>query len=439
MDSIPEAVDSNGINDISSGMDYSVPAEASEVFKKGILFNPLISKYLPPETHWISSHTHFTGSDAPSLPVNWRLAEAASALKALEATLVNVLLKRKYGLEPQPVTINADQSSLFIMSTLLWTIDPVPGGENISANSIRQANPKLAQYFPSCDIHRMNSSAYRNLTTNIYKCADGRYFHIHGSLNPNGTLDNIGMPHDMDVTIYEEGKELFVEAFSKICSEDLQKRTDETKEAGTICYTTDEFRTSEHGRANAHVGLWEIHEKQSSSQPPSWWPKSPDTGPSRPLAGLKVVDLTRVIAGPCITRSLAELGASVMRCTSPHLPDVASLLVDLNWGKWNCSIDLRKPEDREKLRALILEADVVVQGYRPGVLDKYGFAQDDIIQLCKSRPRGIIYARENCYGWYGPWSSRSGWQQIADAVSVINCHLLSTTFFLTFAGIEHRT
>ena len=71
----------------------------------------------------------------------------------------------------------------------------------------------------------------------------------------------------------------------------------------------------------------------------------------------------------------------------------------------------------EKLRELIIDADVVVQGYRPGVLDKYGFGQQGIIDMCRDRKRGIISVRENCYGWHGPWAHRSGWQQISDAVS----------------------
>jgi hypothetical protein len=88
----------------------------------------------------------------------------------------------------------------------------------------------------------------------------------------------------------------------------------------------------------------------------------------------------------------------------------------LNWGKWNTFLDFRKEEDREKMKALVLEADVVISGYRPGVLDKWGFGQEDILKLCEGRERGIIYARENCYGWNGPWAYRSGWQQISDAV-----------------------
>jgi len=120
----------------------------------------------------------------------------------------------------------------------------------------------------------------------------------------------------------------------------------------------------------------------SANQPPCWWPDSPETSAQRPLAGLKVLDLTRVIAAPAVTRGLAELGASVMRITAPHLSDYNLLLCDLNWGKWNSQLDFRKEEDREKLRALVLEADIVVQGYRPGVLDKYGFSQEGLLENC---------------------------------------------------------
>jgi crotonobetainyl-CoA:carnitine CoA-transferase CaiB-like acyl-CoA transferase len=137
----------------------------------------------------------------------------------------------------------------------------------------------------------------------------------------------------------------------------------------------------------------------------------------RPLAGLKVIDLTRVIAAPTITRSLAEMGASVMRITSPNVTDFSGLHQDLNWGKWNCSLDLKKnPEDRKKLAELIKEADVVVEGYRPGAMARNGFSREDIFELVKDRDRGIIHVRENCYGWNGPWSHRSGWQQISDSV-----------------------
>ena len=75
---------------------YSIPREAQAIYKKGILKNPLIARDLPPEVHAFASSIKFVGSPSPSLPVNWRLAESAASLKALEASIINALLKRKY-------------------------------------------------------------------------------------------------------------------------------------------------------------------------------------------------------------------------------------------------------------------------------------------------------------------------------------------------------
>lgn len=395
-------------------MAYSKPIETRKVFEEGILSNVQIAKDLPTGIREAAGHVTFTGNDSPSIPVNWRLAEAVSALKGLEASLVNLLLENKYGEKTQNVTIDTDKASLFIFSQMLWTIDP--DGENIAPTRLREIGEGFTRYFPSCDIHKSGSSLYRSLSTNIYKCADGRYFNFHASMNPEPTLESLGLPHDMEVANFEDGVKPFMEAAGKIDSREMQRlNSDVYHQAGTICYSVDEYKESEHGKANARVGLWEIYDQLDPSQPPSWWPESPQTSPSRPLAGLKVVDLTRIIAAPAVARALAELGASVMRCTSPNLPDINVCHADLNWGKWNCSLDLHKTEDREKLKALIMDADVVVQGYRPGALDKYGFSQQNIIDMCKDRGRGIISVRENSYGWHGPWKDRSGWQQISDA------------------------
>jgi CoA-transferase family III len=237
-------------------------------------------------------------------------------------------------------------------------------------------------------------------------------------MNPEPTLDSLGLPHEMDAATIEDAWKPFMEKVGEKTAAEMQTlASDKYRQAGTICWTTDEFKASEHGKANAHVGFYELHELPNSTQKACWWPDSPETSARRPLAGLKVVDLTRVIAAPAVTRGLAELGASVMRITSPNLTDFSGLHLDLNWGKWNGQLDFKKEEDREKMRQLILEADVVVQGYRPDVLNKYGFGQEGIMKLVEKRGTGIIMAFENCYGWNGPWSYRSGWQQISDAVS----------------------
>jgi hypothetical protein len=239
-------------------------------------------------------------------------------------------------------------------------------------------------------------------------------------MNPDPSLDSIGLPHELDSSSLEDSWKPYIEKLSQIDSNEMQRlASDVYKQAGTICWTAEEFQASEHYKANAHVGLYEVHEHKSPTQPPCWWQDAPHTSAKRPLGGLKVVDITRVIAAPAITRGLAELGASVMRVTAPHLADYSVLHCDLNWGKWNCSLDFCKDKDCEKLRALISDADVVVTAYRPYVLDKWGFGEEDILKLCSNRKRGVVYVRENCYGWNGPWAYRSGWQQISDAVGLI--------------------
>lgn len=86
---------------------YSVPEQADSLFRAGVLGNPLIAKNLPAGAVEASKSIRFEGSDEPSLPVNWRFAESIAALKAYEATVVNVLLQRKYGVErPAEVVIN---------------------------------------------------------------------------------------------------------------------------------------------------------------------------------------------------------------------------------------------------------------------------------------------------------------------------------------------
>lgn len=215
-----------------------------------------------------------------------------------------------------------------------------------------------------------------------------------------------------------------VERFAKVVGQYNWKDLDELlnekhRQSGVIAWSSDEYFASEQGKAVQNIGLYEINQAGNTSQPASWWPENEalPLSPQRPLAGLRVVDLSRIIAGPAISRGLAELGASVMRVTSPNVTDMSVLHQDLNWGKWNCHLDLTKEEDKEKLRALIREADVVVDAYRPGVMQKLGFGRDDVFDLVKSRERGIVHLRENCYGWYGPWQNRGGWQQISDSVS----------------------
>ncbi|KAF5963418.1 alpha-methylacyl racemase [Fusarium coicis] len=392
--------------------DYSVPDEAAKVFREGILTNPLISKYLPPDTEACSAPVTFSGFPRPSIPLNWRVAESLAALKGLEATLINVLLKRKYGVEPQEAVINTDHAALFLLSTMFWTLDPE--GESLEV-ALMTSQPDLLKYFPTFEYYHNASVLNRGVSSNLYKCADGKFYHLHGSLNPTKTIEALGLEQYTKESDYDAAVEPYMKAVAKYTSSELHQLIESVNQAGCLAQSIEEFAASEQGKSNAHVGLFEVHDYPNRHQKASWWPASSLTSPRRPLAGLKVVDLSRIIAAPTISRGLAELGASVMHVSATHLPDAGWLHADLNWGKWTTRLDLREEGDRAKLSALVLEADVVVSGYRPGVLAKYGFGCDDIIQVCAKRDRGIIVVRENCYGWYGPDKDKGGWQQLSDA------------------------
>jgi hypothetical protein len=93
-------------NGANSHVSYSVPREAERVFHEGVLSNDETAVDLPPEVEETARKVTFTGTDCPSIPISWRFAESAAALKALEASVIGALLKRKYGVEAPNVEIN---------------------------------------------------------------------------------------------------------------------------------------------------------------------------------------------------------------------------------------------------------------------------------------------------------------------------------------------
>ncbi|KAJ7481619.1 alpha-methylacyl-CoA racemase [Mycena latifolia] len=366
-------------------MYYSVPDEARKVLLDGILSNPA-HRDLPSLVNDLASNVVFEGNAAPSMPMNWRFAEAVSALKALEVALANALVETKYLVKTGAVRIDTDRTNLLYMGALLTRVDP----DGVNA----QVPPALNKFIKDKDYHGVLGSEHRRNATNFYRAKDGRYIYIHGGMKPGITLTALGLPLESEIK-GDESIKLFQDVVGQLDSDDLEKRMlEEFKQAASVAYTTEQYKLSEQGKANAGVGLYEVHHVPDASQKPGWWADSPSFPPTpqRPLAGLKVVDLSRVIASPALTRSLAEYGASVMRVTAPHICDYSALHAELNWT-------------------------VVVDGYRPNVLEKYGFGKDGILKLVKDsrRDRGIIYARVNYFGWNGPWANRPGWQQTSDA------------------------
>lgn len=140
-----------------------------------------------------------------------------------------------------------------------------------------------------------------------------------------------------------------------------------------------------------------------------------DAHPLLPAAGLRVLDLTRVIAGPVATRTLALLGADVLRVDPPHLPELPDQHADTGFGKRSTTLDLGAPADRRAFDDLLAGADVVVTGYRPGTLDRFGLAPE---ALAERRP-GLVVAQLSAWGTSGPWSGRRGFDSLVQVATGI--------------------
>jgi hypothetical protein len=121
-----------------------------------------------------------------------------------------------------------------------------------------------------------------------------------------------------------------------------------------------EFKQIEAGKAIADCPIYELRQAAPSS--PVSWPLAPASAPLKALTGIKVLELTRIIAGPAIGRGLAEHGATVLRITSNTTPDLHTVHPDLNQGKFCADLNLKTEAGKRVLRELVKDADVFIDG-----------------------------------------------------------------------------
>ncbi|KAK7756126.1 hypothetical protein SLS62_001718 [Diatrype stigma] len=267
-----------------------------------------------------------------------------------------------------------------------------------------------------------------------------------------------------DMNKYEDCLKKIGGAVAKLSTAELEERNAKHRQAGAPALTKEEFLNTPHGKVLQSLPPFTVRRMEGSVTPPVAFPAAsasllPSTPEDKPrqkqiLEGIKVLELCRVIAGPTIGRSLAALGASVLRINSPKLPDVTFFQVDANTGKHAAFLDLTDPDQRAAFDALLQEADVVIDGYRPGVLSKFGCEPQALAERAARRGKGYVYVVEDCFGGTGSvgrvspkaaaggsgssernsdggdgggdgdgdgddaeWAHRPGWQQIADCVS----------------------
>ena len=311
-----------------------------------------------------------TGGTDPILPTPFRIGETSAAALAAVGLAVSDLWMLRSG-RRQSIAVDARQATASLRSGHYLKMD----GAHVSTE--------------------------RNTIMGVYPAKSGRWSYLHCNF-PNhraAALSVLGVPED---------REAVCKAVAQWDALELEEAIIAAKGAGGMVRTMDEWAKHPQAAAIATLPLIEIV-KIGDGAPQ----KLPDG--DRPLSGIRVLDLTRVLAGPTCARTLAEHGADVLKITGAHLPNIGYQEYDTGHGKLSAHLDLREAKDVEILKSLARETDVFSQGYRPGTLGARGFSPE---ALAKLRP-GIVFVSLCAFGHVGPWASRRGFDTVVQTVSGI--------------------
>jgi crotonobetainyl-CoA:carnitine CoA-transferase CaiB-like acyl-CoA transferase len=311
---------------------------------------------------------HFHGAD-PVLPTAFRIGELGAAAIGAAAFQTARLHALRTGIEQQ-IDIDVDAAAVAMRSSRQLRVDP----------------PLVA---PA--LH----------TVGTYRTGDGRWLFTQ-RLFPHHferQLDVLGCRAD-------EGE--IAEAISRRSGAELEEAMVANGASAALVRTREEWAQLPQAPAVASLPLLEVTRIADSDPVPL-------PGGVRPLSGLRVLDVTRVLAGPTAARTLAEQGAEVLRISSPLMSDDRRMMIDTGHGKRSAVLDLRDAAGLATLRELVSGADVFTQGYRPGALAAFGLSPEELAAI---RP-GIVSLSFSAFGRLGPWSGRRGFDSVVQAVSGI--------------------
>jgi len=241
----------------------------------------------------------------------------------------------------------------------------------------------------------------RNPVMGMFPAKNGRWSYVHANF-PNhraAALRVLGC---------EENREAVRRAVAQWDALELEEAIIAAGGAGGMVRSMGEWAGHPQAAAIASLPLLEILKIGDSA--PEKLPEG-----DRPLSGIRVLDLTRVLAGPTCARTLAEHGADVLKITAAHIAARDDQEYDTGHGKLSARLDLRQPQDLDALKALVRKADVFSQGYRPGTLGNRGLSPEE---LAKLRP-GLVYVSLCAFSHKGPWASRRGFDTVVQNVSGI--------------------
>jgi len=312
----------------------------------------------------------FTGGTDPILPTPFRIADAGAATLAATGLAADDLWSLRTG-RRQSIRVDVRHATASLRS----------------GHYMKLGDGEL--------------SVARNSIMGTYPTRDGRWSYLHCNF-PNhraAALSVLGVAEDKDAVS---------KAVLTWNAADLEEAIIAAKGAGGMVRSQAEWAAHPQATAIAALPLLEVI--RIGDAPPT--PLYPG---NRPLSGVRVLDLTRVLAGPTCARTLAEHGADVLKITASHLPNLGYQEWDTGHGKLSAQLDLRDPAAVDTLKGLVRQADVFSQGYRPGTLASRGFSPEELAAL---RP-GIVCVSLCAFGHTGPWASRRGFDTVVQTVSGI--------------------
>ncbi len=313
----------------------------------------------------------FEGAD-PIIPTPFKVAQTAAAALGLAASAGNEIWRLRGGTQ-QDIAIDLRAAASSLVSFAL----------------LRRAGSAVPR------------PADTNPTVGLYRTADDRWIHLHGGFPvlARRTLDLLNAANTA---------EAIAASVAKWKASALEDALAYMKLCGAVVRTEEEWARTAQGRLLAETPP--IVLKRIGDAPVLRLDKS-----AQPLDGVRVLDFTRVLAGPTVGRTLASHGAEVLGIRAERLPTIELFDLDTGQGKRAAYLDLTKPADAERLRGLAREAHVFVDSYRPGALADLGVTP---AALSHASP-GIIYCAVSCYGHHGPWAGRRGWEQLAQCATGI--------------------
>lgn len=311
---------------------------------------------------------HITGAD-PIFPTVFPIGEAGAAVMSAVAIQVARLWQQRTG-PPQEVSVAVDAAAAAMRSARYLRPDPLPEG-----------GPRRL----------------RGLST--YQTADGRWIYFQ-RLFPH---HNERLGRVLGVPLAEPA---ISEAVRRWKADELEDAVNAGGSTAGVVRTREEWLNLPQAAVVAAQPLLDLHRVADG-------PPRPIPGGERPMSGVRVLDLTRVLAGPTCARALAEHGADVLRISLPGIPDNDGMMKDTGHGKRSVELDLKDPGGVAALRELAAGADVVIQGYRPGALEALGFGVAELVALNPS----LVAVELSAYGGAGPWGTRRGFDSVVQSVN----------------------